>query len=59
MQGDSGSPLIAYDEATGLARHVGWGTFISSAGCEKNDPSGYTRTSFYWYWIRELAGINN
>jgi len=48
--GDSGSPLVAYDE-DGTPYHAGIASFVSSTGCESNYPSGYTRTSIFKSWI--------
>ncbi|KAH8379193.1 hypothetical protein KR009_003569 [Drosophila setifemur] len=45
-KGDSGGPL-ALD-----SRLIGVTSFVSSKGCEKNAPSGFTRVTSYLDWIK-------
>jgi secreted trypsin-like serine protease len=55
-KGDLGSPLIQRVDL--LTYHVGVATFISSNGCESNDPSGFTRTWPYAMWIINTTYYN-
>jgi secreted trypsin-like serine protease len=56
-KGDLGSPLIQYGSRS-TTYHVGTSSFISSNGCESTDPSGFTRTSVYKGWIRNVTTSN-
>ncbi|EFA05688.1 chymotrypsin BI [Tribolium castaneum] len=53
--GDSGGPVVVdFDKKP---KHVAVASFVSSEGCESGFPSGYTRTSAYFDWIKEKTGI--
>jgi len=53
--GDSGGPLIigtGYDMIL-----VGVTSFVSSAGCETDGPSGFARPNFAVDWISQNTGL--
>lgn len=52
---DSGGPLVIKDGK--LVVQIGIVSFVSSRGCAKGDPSGYTRVSKYLSWISKTTGI--
>ncbi|KAF4531191.1 hypothetical protein B566_EDAN019205 [Ephemera danica] len=54
--GDSGGPLVQYD-INGDAIIFGIVSFGSSAGCETDNPSAYTRVTKYLDWISINGGI--
>ncbi|XP_043065980.1 serine protease 1-like [Drosophila bipectinata] len=51
-QGDSGGPLALN------SRLIGVTSFVSSKGCEKNAPAGFTRVTSYLDWIKSKSGIS-
>ncbi|KAJ3643193.1 hypothetical protein Zmor_025918 [Zophobas morio] len=55
--GDSGDPLIMKD-SSGNAVHVGVASWSSAGGCLTSQPSTYTRTASYKYWIISVIAEN-
>ncbi|KAF5299176.1 hypothetical protein FQA39_LY02349 [Lamprigera yunnana] len=53
--GDSGGPLFQYHSDI-KPFHVGVVSFGHIAGCEKGQPSGFSRTSSYISWIESHTG---
>ncbi|KAJ3649428.1 hypothetical protein Zmor_021172 [Zophobas morio] len=53
--GDSGGPAVVYQN--GSPTLVGISSFISDRGCEKGDPSGFTRIANFREWIRSVTGV--
>ena len=48
-----------YKQPDGRWKQIGIVSFISTDGCQKNHPSGYTRLSSYSSsWIREVMESN-
>ena len=56
LQGDSGGPLI-YRESDGVYTQVGIVSFVSSAGCTRGYPAGFTRVTSYLNWISSNTGL--
>jgi len=50
-QGDSGGPLALNNRLIGVT------SFVSSKGCEKNAPAGFTRVTSYLDWIKNQSGV--
>ncbi|EDV51079.1 serine protease 1 [Drosophila erecta] len=50
-QGDSGGPLALNNRLIGVT------SFVSSKGCEKNAPAGFTRVTSYLDWIKSKSGV--
>ncbi|XP_043064510.1 serine protease 1-like [Drosophila ficusphila] len=51
-QGDSGGPLALNSQLIGVT------SFVSSNGCEKNKPAGFTRVTSYLIWIKSNSGVS-
>ncbi|KAH8234770.1 hypothetical protein KR032_002942 [Drosophila birchii] len=49
--GDSGGPLALDSKLIGVT------SFVSSKGCEKNYPAGFTRVTSYLDWIKTKSGV--
>ncbi|KAH8380781.1 hypothetical protein KR200_010414, partial [Drosophila serrata] len=49
--GDSGGPLALDGKLIGVT------SFVSSKGCEKNYPAGFTRVTSYLDWIKTQSGV--
>ncbi|XP_063913680.1 chymotrypsin BI-like [Zophobas morio] len=52
--GDTGSPLVIEFPKNYFL--VGVASFLSANGCESTNPSGYTRTYYYFDWIKNVTG---
>lgn len=56
-QGDSGGPLVTFDNDLGENIIIGVVSFVSSRGCEAEDPAGFVRVTSYLDWIKQNTGI--
>ncbi|XP_047106410.1 brachyurin-like [Schistocerca piceifrons] len=54
--GDSGGPMVI--GSTGSFTLIGVVSFVSDAGCESGDPSGYARVTSFLNWISSTAGVS-
>ncbi|KAF4528990.1 hypothetical protein B566_EDAN015193 [Ephemera danica] len=54
--GDSGGALVFY-ELDDMPTAIGLFSFGSSAGCESNSPTAYTRITSYLAWLATNAGV--
>lgn len=52
-----GGPLVMYDNNLGDNIQIGVVSFVSSRGCEAEDPAGFVRVTSYLDWIRQNTGI--
>lgn len=55
-QGDSGGPVVIYDES-GEATQIGVVSFGRSQECSEGEPTGYARVEYYLDWISEKTGL--
>lgn len=46
-----------YDNNLGDNIQIGVVSFVSSRGCEAEDPAGFVRVTSYLDWIRQNTGI--
>ncbi|XP_035438024.2 brachyurin-like [Spodoptera frugiperda] len=56
-KGDNGGPLTIFYNATEEDILVGVTSFISTTGCNDDQPSVFTRVQRYLDWISELTGV--
>lgn len=54
--GDSGGPLSSVINGQDVL--IGVASFVSTAGCQSGDPSGYSRTSAFQDWIEATIAAN-
>lgn len=52
--GDSGGPLVS----TTTNEQIGIASFVSAKGCEKEEPAGFVRVTFYLDWIKNETGLD-
>ncbi|XP_063698556.1 collagenase-like [Culicoides brevitarsis] len=55
--GDSGGPLIAYDNNIRQNILIGVVSFVSGNGCQTGIPFGFVRTTSYLDWIQRNSGL--
>lgn len=50
--GDSGGPLVYGKTLIGVT------SFVSTTGCEKQVPAGFSRVTKYLQWVKDNTGLN-
>ncbi|ALC49841.1 CG8952 [Drosophila busckii] len=55
--GDSGGPLIAYDNNSGRWVQIGINSFVAQDQCTSGYPSGYVRLTSFLGYISQVTGL--
>jgi secreted trypsin-like serine protease len=55
FQGDDGGALVIRRDNAWT--QIGVVSFFSSSGCDSDDPTGFTRVTYFTPWIRSISGV--